>query len=123
MTVSPSDWQPSVAELQRVREASAKTVKTTPVSSSASISRLCGGDVVLKLENLQRTGSFKIRGAMSRLCSAGAARGVVAGSAGNHGQAIAYAAQMSGLSCVVFMPPGAPVSKVEAVAAFGAEVR
>lgn len=87
------------------------------------MSARCGGTVVLKAENLQRTGSFKLRGALNKLRGLGPdVSGVVAGSAGNHGQSLAYAARTHGVRCVVFMPEDAPVSKVAAVRAFGAEV-
>jgi len=81
--------------------------------------------VVLKTENLQRTGSFKIRGALRKLAALGdaCADGVVTGSAGNHAQAVAYAARARGVRCVVFMPEPAPIAKVEAAEALGADVR
>jgi threonine dehydratase len=80
---------------------------------------------VLKAENLQRTGSFKLRGAMAKIASLGdgCAAGVVAGSAGNHAQAVAYAARSLGVPCEVFMPEGAPIAKLEAAAALGAIVQ
>ena len=119
------DVPPELA-LDRLEEgwaASARLVRHTPVLTAASLSSRCGGTVVLKAENLQRTGSFKLRGALNKLRAAGAGvAGVVAGSAGNHGQSLAYAARASGLSCCVFMPVDAAVSKIEAVRAFGAEV-
>lgn len=109
--------------LETTRRASAHLVRHTPVLTSASASERCGGTVVLKAENLQRTGSFKLRGALNKVRAvAPGVEGVVAGSAGNHAQALAYAARAHGLGCVVFMPEDAPVSKVEAVRAFGAEV-
>ena len=102
----------------------------TPLLSSRSLSDRCGGRVVLKAENLQRTGSFKLRGAVhkiARLKEAAAATGtgvpgVVAGSAGNHGQSLAYAARAQAIPCEVFMPTEAPVAKVAAVEAFGGNV-
>jgi threonine dehydratase len=104
---------------------SAAIVRETPVTSFGALSRECGGDIVLKLESMQRTGSFKLRGALSKLRSSrqAASRGVVAGSAGNHGQALAYAARHFQVPCTVFMPARAALSKVEAVSAFGAMVR
>jgi threonine dehydratase len=80
---------------------------------------------VLKAENLQRTGSFKLRGALAKIASLGAGcrSGVVAGSAGNHAQAVAYAARSLGVPCEVFMPEGAPIAKLEAATALGAQVR
>jgi threonine dehydratase len=109
--------------LAAARQASADLVRHTPVLTAASLSERCGGTVVLKAENLQRTGSFKLRGALNKVrLASGSASGVVAGSAGNHAQALAYAARSAGLPCRVFMPVDAAVSKVESVRAFGAEV-
>lgn len=114
------------ARLARERELSRAVVRATPALSSASMSARCGGQVVLKAECLQRTGSFKLRGALAKLRAldpaSGAVRGVVAGSAGNHGQSLAYAARHYGVPCEIFMPVDAAVSKVAAVRAFGAEV-
>jgi threonine dehydratase len=113
----------AIARLQEARDASSDLVRHTPVLTAASLSQRCGGKVQLKAENLQRTGSFKLRGALNKVRAVGGdVAGVVAGSAGNHGQALAYAARAGGLRCVVFMPVDASVSKVEAVRAFGAEV-
>jgi threonine dehydratase len=78
--------------------------------------------VLLKAENLQRTGSFKLRGAFHKISRLEHPRGVVAGSAGNHGQSVAYAARDRGIPCEVFMPREAPVAKVAAVEAFGGTV-
>lgn len=103
--------------------ASADVVRRTPVLTSASVSERCGGTVALKAECLQRTGSFKLRGALNRLRAADARdRGVVAGSAGNHAQSLAYAARRRGVPCEVYMPIAASVSKLAAVQAFGAVV-
>jgi threonine dehydratase len=93
--------------------------RRTPLLSSRSLSERCGGQVVLKAENLQRTGSFKLRGAVHRIAQLQSPRGVVAGSAGNHGQSLAYAARARGIPCEVFMPREASVAKVAAVQAFG----
>lgn len=119
-----SDWQPDLAELRGIREESRDLVKETPVFSFGALSRRCGGEIFLKAENLQRTGSFKLRGTTAKLRAVpdAAARGVVTGSAGNHGQALAYAARARGIPCTIFMPVEAAVSKIEAVTAFGAEV-
>jgi len=110
--------------IARARQAGRGVVKHTPVTSSAALSESCGGEVVLKAENLQRTGSFKIRGAMAKLASLGedAQRGVTAGSAGNHAQALAFAARHHGVHCQIFVPAGAPIAKTEACRAYGAEV-
>ena len=112
----------SSAEMSSARAAGAGTVKRTPVVESAALSERCGGAVVLKAENLQRTGSFKIRGAMAKIASLGgaASRGVVAGSAGNHAQALAFAARHHGIPCEIFVPAGASLSKMAAVRGYGA---
>jgi threonine dehydratase len=106
----------------RAREAGCEFVRHTPTLSSRSLSELEGGDVYLKAENLQRTGSFKLRGVLSRLAGELPKTGVTAGSAGNHAQALAYAARAKGVPCQVFMPAGAAVAKVAAVQSFGGKV-
>jgi threonine dehydratase len=114
----------SLDELRRVHAAASAIVRHTPVLSLRSLAERCGGDVVVKAENLQRTGSFKLRGALSKLATLDdGTPGVVAGSAGNHAQALAYAARARGIPCLVHMPSAAAISKVAAVEAFGAEVR
>ena len=98
----------------------------TPVQTSRAISQVAGVPVVLKCENLQRAGSFKIRGAyirMARLTPAEKARGVVAASAGNHAQGVAFAAGLLGIQAVVYMPVDAALPKVAATREYGAEVR
>jgi threonine dehydratase len=97
----------------------------TPMEESRWLSALVGGPVSLKCENLQRTGSFKIRGAytrISRLDEDERAHGVVAASAGNHAQGVALAAQMLGIKATVFMPEGAPIPKEKATRGYGADV-
>ncbi|HTW04067.1 MAG TPA: threonine ammonia-lyase [Streptosporangiaceae bacterium] len=97
----------------------------TPVLHSRVLSERIGGPVYLKCENLQRTGSFKARGAyvrISRLPQAERDRGVVAASAGNHGQGVAFAADVLGAKATVVMPEGAPLPKIEATKSYGAEV-
>ena len=112
--------------LRRAHAASAVIVRHTPLLTSASVAERCGGTIALKAECLQRTGSFKLRGALSKLRAVtngrSECRGVVAGSAGNHAQSLAYAARHVGVPCEVFMPLHAAVSKLAAVRAFGAEV-
>jgi threonine dehydratase len=100
--------------------------RVTPMESSRALSDKVGGPVFLKCENLQRTGSFKIRGAyvrIARLSDAERARGVVAASAGNHAQGVALAASLLGTTATVFMPGAAPLPKVAATQAYGATVR
>lgn len=115
---------PGFEDVLAARGAGLGMVRETPVLSSRTLSDLGGGTVVLKVENLQRTGSFKLRGALAKISALGAAAeaGVVTGSAGNHAQALAYAARIHGVPCEVVMPLAAPVSKVEAAAAYGATV-
>ncbi|WP_217614966.1 threonine ammonia-lyase [Cellulomonas sp. GbtcB1] len=98
----------------------------TPVETSRALSQIAGTPVLLKCENLQRAGSFKIRGAyvrMARLSPEEQARGVVAASAGNHAQGVALAAQLLGIDAVVYMPVDAALPKVAATKEYGAEVR
>ncbi len=100
-------------------------VRPTPLEYSRALSDRVGSEVFLKCENLQRAGSFKIRGAytrMARLSVEEKARGVVAASAGNHAQGVALAAQLLGIEAKVYMPNGAPMPKLIATRAYGAEV-
>ena len=106
----------------RAREALGDLVRRTPVLTSGTLEDRCGGRILLKAENLQRTGSFKLRGALTKLASLTDPPGVVAGSAGNHAQSLAYAAQARGVPCEVFMPREAAVAKVAAVGAYGGSV-
>jgi threonine dehydratase len=113
-------------DVAAARPAVEAIARHTPVLSSRTISERAGGLVMLKAENLQRTGSFKIRGAylrMSRLSDEEKAAGVVAASAGNHAQGVALAAQMLGIKATVFMPAGAPIPKERATRGYGADVR
>jgi threonine dehydratase len=115
-----------VADIEAARELLGDVVRRTPIEGSKPLSRLVGGPVLLKCENLQRTGSFKLRGAyvrIARLTDAERRGGVVAASAGNHAQGVAYAASLLGAHATVFMPEGAPIPKVEATKAYGAEIR
>jgi len=99
-------------------------VRRTPTERSAALSQLAGREVYLKLENLQRTGAFKIRGALNaltRLDAAKRAAGVVTASAGNHGQGVAFAAQLVGAPATVVLPQGVPLAKLTAIQRSGAE--
>ncbi|MBK5305982.1 MAG: threonine ammonia-lyase [Frankiaceae bacterium] len=112
--------------VRAARELLSGVARTTPVEGSRTLSRSVGGPVLLKCENLQRTGSFKIRGAyvrIAKLSDAERSRGVVAASAGNHAQGVAYAAKLLGCEATVFMPESAPLPKVEATRAYGATIR
>jgi threonine dehydratase len=112
-------------DVQAARAAVETVARRTPILSTRTFSERAGGTVVLKAENLQRTGSFKVRGVAAKLAKLGeegCARGVVAASAGNHAQALAAAAQMRGIRCEVFVPADAPMAKVEAARGQGAIV-
>ncbi len=123
MTMTSQQVRP--ADVAAAREALRGVVPQTPMLGSRVLSGRLGGPVFLKCENLQRTGSFKPRGAylrISRLTAAERARGVVAASAGNHAQGVAFAAALLGTQATVVMPVGAPLPKVEATRGYGAEV-
>jgi threonine dehydratase len=116
---------PTLADILEARERLDGIARTTPVFASETFSRLVGRDVQLKAEALQRTGAFKIRGAVNRVATlddAERAAGVVAASAGNHGQAVAWAARQAGIPATVYMPEDAPMAKVEATVNYGANV-
>jgi threonine dehydratase len=124
--VEPTTGPPvGVDDVRAARELLAGVVSVTPMAGSRALSELCGGPVWLKCENLQRTGSFKIRGAYTRLARLDAAErasGVVAASAGNHAQGVALAAQLLGVRATVFMPERAAIPKVGATRGYGAQV-
>ncbi|WP_308196052.1 threonine ammonia-lyase [Nocardioides bruguierae] len=114
-----------LADIEAARAMLADVAVPTPLEESRWLTALAGGEVRIKAENLQRTGSFKIRGAylrLSRLSEAERARGVVAASAGNHAQGVALAAQLLGIRATVYMPEGAPIPKERATRAYGADV-
>ena len=116
---------PTTADIRAARDRLVGVARVTPVFRSETLTRLTGRDVILKAENLQRTGSFKIRGAVNRLAALSPGEreaGVVAASAGNHGQAVAWAAREVGVPATVFMPFDAAMAKVEATKSYGAEV-
>ncbi len=115
----------SIADVERAQARIAGRVRRTPLSESAALSRLLGCEVHLKLENLQFTGSFKERGAASRLLTltqAERVRGVITASAGNHAQAVALHASRLGVVATVVMPEGTPLVKVQATEGHGAHV-
>jgi threonine dehydratase len=116
---------PTLADIEAARGRIGRLARVTPVYASETLSRRSGRPVTLKAENLQRTGSFKIRGALNKLATlteAERAAGVVTASAGNHGQAVALAAREAGVAATVFMPQDAPMAKVDATRNYGAEV-
>ena len=115
-----------LAEVQAAAALLDGVATRTPVQDSRALSRIAGVQVMLKCENLQRAGSFKVRGAyvrMAHLTEAERARGVVAASAGNHGQGVALAARLLGIRAVVYMPVDAALPKLAATRDYGAEVR
>jgi threonine dehydratase len=116
----------TIGDIEAARRLLQDVAIQTPLEVSRSLTAIAKTPVHLKCENLQRTGSFKIRGAyvrISRLGKEDRARGVVAASAGNHAQGVALAASLLDTSCTVFMPEGAPIPKEEATRAYGADVR
>lgn len=127
-TTSPATRRmapPTLAEIEDAAATLDGVITRTPLDQSLHLTELLGVPVHLKLENLQRTGSFKIRGAtyrLSRLTAEERARGVVAASAGNHAQGVALAAQSLGIPATIFMPLGVPVPKLLATRGYGAEV-
>ena len=115
---------PTLADIQEARQRLQGIAENTPIYLSETFSRRSGREVRLKAENLQRTGAFKIRGAVNKLSTLSPeerAAGVVAASAGNHGQAVAWAARELGLRARIFVPDTAPMAKVEACKNYGAE--
>jgi threonine dehydratase len=123
MTMTSTEVRP--ADVAAARDALQGVIALTPMLHSRMLSDRLGGPVYLKCENLQRTGSFKPRGAylrISRLATAERERGVVAASAGNHAQGVAFAAALLGARATVVMPAGAPLPKIEATRGYGAEV-
>src|SRR5664279_1622017 len=122
--MQPMD-QVSVEEVRAAAELLRGVARYTPMESSRPLAAAVDGPVFLKCENLQRTGSFKIRGAyvrISRLTDRERAAGVVAASAGNHAQGVALAASLVGSTAQVFMPVGASIAKLTATRAYGATV-
>jgi len=117
--------RPTLVDIRAAEERLAGIAQVTPVHSSGTLSGLVGRPVSLKAENLQLTGSFKIRGAyntIAQLTEAEREAGVVTSSAGNHGQAVAWAARQAGIAATIFVPDGAPMAKFDAAVGYGATV-
>ena len=115
--------RPTLADIEAARERIAGHAFHTPVHGSESFTRRVGRTVWFKAENLQRTGAFKVRGAVNKLSTLNPEQrkaGVIAASAGNHGQAVAWAARELGIAATVFMPQDAPMAKVDATRNYGA---
>ncbi len=113
---------PGRKEIEEARRRLEGVARVTPVYGTETLSRLIGRQVSLKAENLQRTGSFKVRGAVNKIATLSddeKRAGVVAASAGNHGQAVAWAAREAGVKATIFMPQDAPMAKVEPTKNYG----
>src|SRR5215472_7433475 len=113
------------ADIEQARRRLAGIIKPTPLLRSDTFDRLVGTQIFLKPENRQKTGSFKIRGAFNRLASMSsedARRGVIAASAGNHGQALSYAASRAGIQATIVMPRSAAIAKIDATRGYGQNV-
>jgi threonine dehydratase len=121
-----TETAPTLADIEEARRRLAGVARATPVYSSETFSNRAGRDVWLKAENLQRTGAFKVRGAVNKIATlddrAARAAGVVAASAGNHGQAVAWAAREAGIPARIYVPQDAPMAKVEACRTYGSEL-
>jgi threonine dehydratase len=114
-----------IDEIEAARKRLDGVARVTPVQPSETLSRLVGRSVLLKAEIFQRTGAFKIRGAyntVAQLSESDRTAGVVAASAGNHGQAVAWAARQAGIPATIVVPEAAPIAKVEAAQSYGARV-
>ncbi len=123
--LSPPPGAPTIAEIWQARELLRGKIGETPMLHSRTFSAMTGADVFLKAENLQRSGSFKIRGAINKiahLTPEEREHGVVTASAGNHAQGVAIAAQSAGIPCTIVMPENAPLAKVMATQGYGAQV-
>lgn len=119
------NYGPKLSDIEHAAESLAPHIGHTPMEPSQYLSEVLGAPLYLKMENLQRTGSFKVRGAtyrLSRLTPEECARGVVAASAGNHAQGVALAARELGVKATIFMPLGVPVPKLLSTRGYGAEV-
>src|SRR4051794_20919600 len=115
----------TLADIERARERVRDAIYLSPCTRSETLSRRIGCELYLKLENLQMTGSFKERGALNKLAlltPAERAAGVLAASAGNHAQGVAFVAQQYGIRATIVMPVGSPLIKVSATRSHGAEV-
>jgi len=115
----------SLEEIQRARQTLNGVICRTGLAYTNTVSEMSGNHIYLKMENLQRTGSFKLRGAYNKIANLSdneKAQGVIASSAGNHAQGVALAATAFGINSTVVMPKGAPLSKVNATRGYGATV-
>ena len=120
-----TSYEALFSKIQNARETLKDIIHVTRLDHSSTFSRMTGGDIYLKLENLQKTGSFKVRGAayaMSQLTDQEKESGVIAASAGNHAQGVAYAATRLGIKSTIVMPVFSPIAKIQATQGYGADV-
>ena len=113
----------TLADIEAARDRIADVIRPTPIVAADALSTVCGVELRLKLEQLQRTGSFKIRGAYNHISRLPPGTDVVAASAGNHAQGVALAASLAGLRSTIFMPEAAPLPKINATEDYGADIR
>jgi threonine dehydratase len=112
----------TIDDIRKAQERIGQLVRRTPFTTADALSRLTGHEVMLKHEYMQRTGSYKVRGAFNCISQLPEGKGVVAASAGNHAQGVALAAQLTGRQATIYMPASAPLPKREATRSYGAEV-
>src|SRR6478672_8505992 len=119
------DEFPTIEHIFKARDSLNEVVRKTPLQKSDTFSKLTGTNIFLKLESLQKTGSFKVRGALNKVNTLSEQQrkyGVIAASAGNHAQGVAYAAARNNISCTIVMPQNASPAKVSATKSYGAKV-
>lgn len=116
----------TIKDIMRARQKMQDVITLTPLDHSRTFSNMANNEVYFKMENFQKTGSFKVRGSYNKIHSLKKEeleKGVIAASAGNHAQGVAYASSMLGIPCTIIMPTGAPLSKIEATKGYGANVK
>lgn len=119
---------PSIGDIQKARDILIKNnINKTPLQKSKTFSEITGSNLYLKIESLQKTGTFKVRGAFYKIDKISKEKikntnGIIAASAGNHAQGVAYAARIKNIPCVIVMPKNASLSKVAATKSYGAKV-
>ena len=121
----PTNRHPTIEDISTARTSLDMSIRKTPLHKSDMFSRMVGTDIFLKLECLQKTGSFKVRGAFTKLNSLSdkeRSNGVIAASAGNHAQGLAYASSKENIRCTIVMPRNASPAKVAATRSYGARV-
>ena len=121
----PTSRRPTIEDISTARSSLDMSIRKTPLHKSDTFSRMVGTDIFLKLECLQKTGSFKVRGAFTKLNSLSdkeRSNGVIAASAGNHAQGLAYASSKENIHCTIVMPRNASPAKVAATRSYGARV-